>query len=97
MNFRSNGGPGAVLCLRSGMPGPIPGAKIFIAVLPVWNSTLQGREGSISRHRLVKVFHPTGNRHLLPVESAEIGRQAIQAGWRPGPSTGSNEAAGGEV
>jgi hypothetical protein len=51
-------------------------AKIYISVLPVWSSTLQGREGSISGYRFVKVVYSNGNRSPLLMDTAEISRLA---------------------
>jgi len=62
------------------MPDPILEAKVYINVLPVWNSTLQGREGSIPGYRCVKVFHANGNRPLLLREAGELYGQAAAGG-----------------
>jgi hypothetical protein len=58
-------------------PTSIARAKIYISVLPVWSSTLQGREGSISGYRFVKVVYSNGNRSPLLMDTAEISRLAV--------------------
>jgi len=72
--------------------------KIYIVTLPVWNSTLRWREGSIPDYPYMKVFLADGNR-TPPQGLKKVGacRSMQKAGYRPGTSVASEESAGGEA
>jgi hypothetical protein len=72
--------------------------KIYIVTLPVWNSTLRGREGSIPDNPDMKIF-PTDGNGAPPPGLKRVGacRPTMKAGHRPGPSINSERAAGGDA
>jgi hypothetical protein len=72
--------------------------KIYIVTLPVRNSALRGREGSIPDYPDMKIFLADGNGAPPPgLKRVRACRPTMKAGYRPGPPINSKGAAGGDA
>jgi hypothetical protein len=95
---RSPGTPRVTVCVEVNFSATVNRAKIYIDTLPVWNSALQGREGSIPDRLYIKCFIADGDRVPPPgLKKMATRRPAAKADYRPGPSVASKETAGRAV
>ncbi|HOI57105.1 MULTISPECIES: hypothetical protein [unclassified Methanoculleus] len=66
---------GTAIRAERGSPVALIGAKIYIAELPVWNSTLRGREVNIPGYPYMKVFLEEGE-DLQMMKKADYGSRS---------------------